>query len=100
MSKKPQNIEAYRNTITAIFRQNMLAVCADENFTVEERVGTAILCATTSIGAVAAAWQSVSPHLANAPHEAVVRDLMETLMDVLCQQKKPHLHVISTEPRT
>jgi hypothetical protein len=93
------SLDKYRDTITAIFRQNMLAVCADEKFTSEERVGTAILCATTSIGAAAAAWQSVSPHLANAPHEAVVRDLMETLMDVLCQQKEPHLQVISTEPR-
>lgn len=91
---KVKNIDAYRNTITAVFRQNMLTVASDGRFTPEERVGTAVLCAGSVIGAASAAWQSVNPHLANAPQEAVVRDLLHTLAEILCKPKSPHLHVV------
>lgn len=92
-------LDGYRDTITAIFRKNMLAIANDEKWGQTERAGTAMLAACSAIGGAAAAWQAVHPHLTNAPREAVLRDMMEAMTEVLCKPAPPHLSIVTGEPR-
>jgi hypothetical protein len=88
------DLPEYRRVMQSIMVQNIIAMGQDKRWPESDRAGTVLMALTAAIGASSAIWQKANPHLSNAPIEAVVRDLLDLVADVLCQPKQPLLSIV------
>lgn len=94
-------LDRYRDKVSEIFSANTKAVFSDPNFTAEEKAGTLLLIATQVISHAGFQYGLVTPHLKNAPPEAQIADMMDTLRDVITSQPiiKGGLRVVPTSEK-
>lgn len=84
----------YRKVMQAVMVENIIAMAKDQRWSQEDRAGTVLTALTSAIGASAAVWRETQQHLKHAPVEAVVRDLLDLVAEVICKPKAPNLTVV------
>lgn len=98
MSAAPTNedlLERLRHETMTVFRHNMEKIDG-LHLTEAERLGMMICAVVTVIGIASVRWQQLHPHLQKVPVEAATRDLMDFLLAMLPEPKKPALSVVTT----
>ena len=96
MAKPSKHLQAYRDMVEAMFKANMGAITKDQNWTFEERAGTAMVVAVYCMSHAAFAVAQTDPHLKNAPMEAQIDDFLTTIRESMVRNaSKPKLTVVS-----
>lgn len=80
------DLDKYRDVVLEIFQANTRAVLSSEKHTPEEIAGTLVLIATHTLSVAAFQYGMVTPHLKNAPPEAQIADMMDTLREVMTRK--------------
>lgn len=91
------NLNQYRDMMTAVFGENIKAVLRDPRWTEREVAGTLILLAAQIVSTAAFQAGSVDARLKNVPPEAQIDDLLNLLREVIVAGKpitKTKLHVV------